>query len=225
MPYAALGLHRTSGSHRIPQNPDQGRSDRSLASLCALPRSKKRPHVERRLRGAVCRIASGRAGVAGEASPAETSGARAAGGVRNTGIDVVAARGERTGGTGREAWSFGTALARARALVARRKVETFAERESAPVRMPQAVVRVHQRPDGGGIHGAGPLRPTDERQPGRTAEREVRGRVQGACEPGDDPPAPPVEGVRRAVVRLFGGREGGPHPGPGVADEEERHRG
>ena len=181
--------------------------------------------MERRLRGAVGRIAPGRAGVPGEASSAETPCTGGMLDMRNAFVDVVAARGERADGTGREARAFGTVLAGARALVAGRKIEAFAKREGAPVGVPQAMVRMHQRSDGRGMYGTGPLRPPDERQPGRTAERKVCGRVQGAREPRNDPPAPAVEGVRRTVLRLLRGREGGPHPGSGVADEEERRRG
>ena len=175
--------------------------------------------------GAVGRIAPGRAGVPGEASFAETACAGGMLDMRNTSIDVVAVRGERADGTGGKAGALDATLARTPALVARGKVETFAKCDRAPVGVPQAVVRVHQRPDGRGVQGSGPLRPPDERQPGRAAEREVRDPAEGVRQTGDDPPAPSVQGVRRTVLRLLRCREGRPHPGPGVADEEERPRG
>ena len=186
------------------------------------PRSEECPHVKRRLRGAIGRIAPGRAGVPSEASSAETPCTGGMLDMRNTSIDVVAIRGERADGTGGKAWALDAMLARTPALVTRGKVETFAKCDCAPVSVPQAVVRVHQRSDGRGVYGAGPLRPPDERQPGRAAEGKVRDPTQSVRQTRDDSPTPSVQGVRRTVVRFLRSREDGPHPGSGVADEEER---
>ncbi len=213
--------HRNAGEIR----PRDRRCSKYLPGLYRTrPRREECPHVKRRLRDAVGRIAPGRAGVPGEASSAETPCTGGMLDMRNTSIDVVAARGERTDGTGGKAWALDATLARTAALVTRGQVETFAKCDCAPVSVPQAVVRVHQRSDGRGVYGAGPLRPPDERQPGRTTEREVRGPVQGMRKARDDPPAPSVQGVRRTVVRFLRSRKDRPHPGSGVADEEERPR-
>ena len=213
--------HRNAGEIR----PRDRRCSRHLPGLYRTrPRSEECPHVKRRLRGAVGRITPCRACVPGEASSAETPCTGGMLDMRNTSIDVVAARGERTDGTGGKAWALDATLARTAALVTRGKVETFAKCDCAPVSVPQAVVRVHQRSDGRGVYGGGPLCPPDERQPGRAAERKVRGPVQGMRKARDDPPAPSVQGVRRTVVRFLRSREDGPHPGSGVADEEERPR-
>ena len=198
---------------------------RSTALRRASPCVEKRPHVEGRLRRIVSRLAPHRARVPGEASRGETSHAGTALDVRDAPRNIVATRGECPDRTRRETRAVRAALAGAGTIIAGRKIQTFAKRDRAPVGVPQAEVRVHERPDGRGIHGTRPLRPSDERQPGRTSERKERGTSQVAREPRNDPAAPAIQGVRRAVVRFIRCRESGPHSGTGVAHENQRCRG
>ena len=101
--------HRNAGEIR----PRDRRCSRHLPGLHRTrPRSKECPHVKRRLRGVVGRIAPCRAGVPGEASSAETPYTGGMLDMRNTSIDVVAARGERADGTGGKAWALDATLAR-----------------------------------------------------------------------------------------------------------------
>ena len=198
---------------------------RSTIPRFAPPRVEECPHVECGLRRIVSRLAPDGAGVPGQTSLAEAPGSCPLLDVCDTTVHVVSLRGERADRTGRQARALGTALTRTRTLVPGWKIETFAKCDRPPVGVPQAEVRVYQRPDGRGVCGTRPLRPSDERQPGRAAERKVCGSTQGVRETGNHSPTPSVQCVRRAVGRLFRSREDGPHTGAGVADENERRRG
>ena len=180
--------------------------------------------MEPGLRRTVRRFSPHRARVPGEASRGETSRAGHALDVPDAPVHVVTRRGKRTNRAGREARTIGTALAGAATVVAGRKVQAFAERDGTPIGVPQAEVRMHERPDRRRVDGARALRPADERKPGWTAERKVRGSAQTTRKARHHPPAPSVQSVRRAVGGLIRRGERGPHPGTRVADEDERRR-
>ena len=181
--------------------------------------------MKRRLRRIVSLLAPDGACVSGEASPTEAGQAGGTFDVRDAPLHVVAARGERAGRAGRQAWAIGAALAGTGTIVSRWQDHPFAERDRAPVRVPQTEVRVHQWSDGRGVYRTGPLRPSDERQPRRAAERKVRGSAERTCQTRDHAPAPSVQGVRPSVVRFVRGCEDGPHSRTRIADENERPHG
>ena len=82
--------------------------------------------------------------------------------VRGAGGDVVALGGQRPDRAGRETGLVGAALAGARAAVAGRQAEPFAEGQGAAISVPQSVVGMDQRADGRGVHRLGALRPALE---------------------------------------------------------------
>ena len=232
VPVAASCLH--AGNHvRRPGSTGSGRTPRRLwrsrtlgeSGCFTAPRIEKCPHVKFRLRRSVGRLAPDRARVPRETSSAETSGAGATLDMRGARLDVVAAPGECADRTRRKARPIGAGLAGTDPVVTGRQGQPFAERDCAPVCMPQAEVRMHQRPDGRGMHGTRSLRPSDERQPGRAAERKVGRAVEPTGQTRDHAAAPPVEGVRQAVVRFVRSRKDGPHSGTRIADENERRGG
>ena len=198
---------------------------RSAAMCLAPPRLEKCAHVECRLWRIVRRHAPDRTCMSGEASPAQTRRTDTTLDVCHATVHIVAVRRERADRTGGQARPFGAGVAGAGTVVASRKNQMLAKRNRTPVGMPQAEVRMHERSDGRGVRRSSPLRPSDERQPGRTAERKVRGSAQCLRETRDHSPAPSVQGVRCAVVRLFRCRKDGPHPGTRIADDNERRRG
>lgn len=177
------------------------------------------------LRRIVSRLAPDRACMSGEASPAPAGRAGRAVDVRYARLHVVTVRGERADRAGRQARAIRAALAGAGTVVSRWQGQPFPERDRAPVRVPQAEVRVHQRSDGRGVHRTRPLRPSDERQPGRTAEGEVRCTAEQPCQTRDHAPAPSIQRIRHAVVRFIRRCEYGPHSGTRIADENERGSG
>ena len=189
------------------------------------PRAQKCPHVESRLRRIVSRLAPDGAGVPRQTSLAEAPGSCPFLDMGDTTVHVVSLRGERADRTGRQARAIGTALTRTRTLVPAWKTETFAKCDRPPVGVPQAEVGVNQRSDGRGVYGTRPLRPSDERQPGRAAERKVRCTAERTCETGDHAPAPSIQRIRRSVVRFLRSCEDGPHSRTRIADENERSGG